>query len=80
MYDGTMHGMMAWFGPIVGVLFSVLLLVLLVLAVVWLYQQVRAGGSGDREDGRDPQEILAARYASGEISEDEYRTMKEELG
>lgn len=80
MYDGTMHGVMTWFGPIVGVLFTLLLLVLLVLAVVWLYQQVSAGGSGDRRGGRDPLKILKARYAEGEISEEEYRRMKEELG
>lgn len=80
MYDGTMHGMMTWFGPIVGVLSTLLLLALLVLAVVWLYQQVSADGSGGRPPDRDPLEILEHRYAKGEIDRDEYRRMKEELG
>lgn len=79
MYDGTMHGVMSWFGPIVGVLFVLLLLVLLVLAVVWLYQQVSADGSREQVPGRDPLEILQARYAKGEIDEGEYRRMKDEL-
>lgn len=81
MYDGMMDGAwMMWFGTIVGVVFTLVLLVLLVLAVVWLYQQVRKGEPGDRAPGRDPVEILQDRYARGEISQEEYRRMKDELG
>lgn len=80
MYEGMMHGAWMWFGAILSVVFALVLLVLLVLAAVWLYRQVREGGSGDRVPGRDPMEILKARYAKGEISEEEYRRMKQEIG
>lgn len=82
MYEGMMHGgWMMWIGGVLSLLFTVVLLALLVLAAVWLYKQVRdAGPGGGGGAGRaDPVEILRRRYAEGEISEDEFRRMKQQL-
>lgn len=81
MYEGMMHGGWMWLGTILSSLFGLVLLALFVLAAVWLYQQVTgpgAGGSGT--GGDDALEILRSRYAKGEISEEEFRRMKRELG
>ena len=79
MYDGMMHGTWMWLGGLLGVLFALALLTLLVLLAVWLYRQVREDGPEGGTPGREPLEILKTRYAKGEISEEEYRRMKEEL-
>lgn len=79
MYDGMMHGAWMWLGAILTMLFAVVLLVLLVLATVWLYRRVRDEGDGRGGGPRDPLEIARLRYARGEISEEEYRRMKQEL-
>lgn len=80
MYDGMMHGAWMWFGTILSVIFALVFLVLLVLATVWLYRQVRDGGPRDSTPRPDPLEILERRYAKGEIDREEYRRMKDELG
>lgn len=51
----------------------------LIALVVWA---ARSFGSGDRQitsRGADPDEVLAQRYARGEIEEDEFRRRRELL-
>lgn len=80
MYDGMMHGAWMWVGAVLSMLFAVVLLVLLVLATVWLYRRVRDEGEDrGRAQRDDPLEIARRRYARGEIGEEEYRRMMEEL-
>lgn len=79
MYDGMIHGGWMWFMIIVSVVLVLLLMVALVLTAVWLYQQVRGAGPGGVGPGGDPLAILKRRYARGEISDEEYRRMKQEL-
>jgi putative membrane protein len=50
--------------------------VIALLAMVWL---LVSGGQG-RQGADDPLEILRARYASGEISEEEFRHARDVLG
>jgi putative membrane protein len=47
-----------------------LILIALVLGVVWLI--ARTGRRPGRHDGSRPSQILAARYARGELSTEEY--------
>ena len=61
-----------WFGMTLGM---VLFWGLVIAAIVWL---VRAPGRGDREPGvlpprATPEQLLAERFARGEIDETEYR-------
>ena len=80
-----MGGAWGWFGGIFTMLFWVLILVAVVLFIRWL---VTAGGSrgqvthgpelrnGPVESAMD---ILKKRYAKGEISKEQYESMKRDL-
>lgn len=67
-----------------GMGLGIVLWIVLIAAVVWIV--VQAFGRGGRADGPKPGSgqhdalvILKARYARGEISLEEYRTMREHI-
>lgn len=66
-----------------GFLFMILLWGLLIAAVVGLVKVIFSGGSGKRTlDSREDDDSLAIlnrRYAGGEISREEYETIKKDL-
>lgn len=68
------YGMMGWGWG--GMLIGILVIVLLVYLVVRFLGE-SAGKTRDDKNGA--LEILRKRYARGEISEEEYRRMKDEL-
>lgn len=84
---GFFGGMGGWgiFGPIVGLLFTVGLIIGFVVLAMWVVRQVssRSAGSGEKmrqsASAQTPLEILKARYARGEITRDEYQDMKADL-
>lgn len=51
---------------------------LIIAGIVWLVRLVTAGGAGAAERSR-ARAILEERFARGEISEEEFRRMREEL-
>lgn len=61
-------------------LWGVVMMMLFVVLLVWL---IRAGAGGSSATPRDPtqgaREILAERYAKGELSTEEYRERVNEL-
>jgi putative membrane protein len=59
-----------------GMLIGLLIIVLLVYLVFRFFSE---GAGRARDDKNGALEILRRRYARGEISEEEYRRMKEEL-
>jgi putative membrane protein len=70
---------MGWFGMIFMLLFWVLVIAGIVFLVRWL---VQGRGGRDRFDagtGSQAMEILKQRYARGEISKDEFESMKKEI-
>jgi putative membrane protein len=71
-YDG--HGMSAW-GWVASTVGTVAVLALLVLGVVLLARSTprASDGSSLAAAPRSPDQILAERFARGEIDEDEYR-------
>lgn len=77
-------GMMGGFGfPALGgialLLFGVLIIIGLVLLVTWLARN--AGQSPTTTPrGELPLEILKVRYAKGEITREQYETMRRDLG
>jgi len=85
---GFFGGMGGWgiFGPIVGLVFTVGLIIGFVLLAIWTVRQLSSrsagaeGRGGQSESARTPLEILKARYARGEITRDEYQDMKADLG
>lgn len=62
------------FGPLLGILLVALFVYLVVLAI----RAVTTGKKTNRDAG-DSLEIIKTKYASGEITEEEYRRMKEVL-
>ncbi|MDI3325827.1 SHOCT domain-containing protein [Pontibacterium granulatum] len=59
------------FGHGMGMLFWLVILVL----VIWFLVRL-ISGKGNNEEKASPQDILAERYARGEIDEDEYKKRK----
>lgn len=87
-YGGCCGG---WFGGAwglgwVGFLLNVLIILGLVALVVWGVRRIASLASrGDTSglsfpDQRSPREILAARYARGEIDRDQYKNILSDLG
>lgn len=84
---GFFGGMGGWgiFGPIVGLLFTLGLIIGFVILAVWAVRQLssRSTGIDSKEEAsgsaHKPLEILKARYARGEITRDEFQEMKAEL-
>ncbi len=81
------HG---WFGNLggfgwAGLLLNVLLLFGLFLLVVWIVRKVMTNTLSDpnshphSDRQSEPKEILAVRYARGEIDRDEYKNMLADL-
>ena len=72
---------MGWFGLIFTVLFWVLVVWGIIALIRWILQ-AKIGQSGadasNRESSR-AMEILKERYAKGEISRDEFESMKKDL-
>lgn len=61
-------GWMGWWWVFMPIVF-----ITLVAAIIWAVVALTRGRPDDREPRRDPQHILAERFARGEIDEAEYR-------
>ena len=68
---------MGFLGWIFMLVFWGLIIVGLVLAVRWLWDQSRSGAGTGITDA--PLDILKRRYARGEITREEYERMKHDL-
>ena len=83
MMDGYGYGMMDGFG-IYGIIFAVIKLLFWLVVIILIYKAVKKmnikdfyKGSIDVKD--NSLQILKERYAKGEISEEEYKRMKDIL-
>jgi len=80
-FSGTTgYGMMGGGGywGLTGIIFMVLFWAALILAVIWLYKQVRGEAAGMK--GETALDVLKKRYAAGEITKDQFNEMKKEIG
>jgi putative membrane protein len=68
----------SWWGWLLMMLSMVAFWGLIVWGIVALFRG--SGWTRPRPDRRDPEQILAERFAAGEIDEDEYRRRLEVLG
>jgi putative membrane protein len=83
MMDGTGFG----FGyGLVGLLFSIVIIIGVVLLVVWAVRQFSANGQNSsiprQSDGTAqplPREIVEKRYAHGELTREQYQEMLSDL-
>lgn len=87
-WDGMWNGMMGGWGGVVMLLwvtFSVVLLVLVVLGVVWLARNLGSGAgqapprARSLDEPTSAREVLDLRYARGEIGRDEYFQARRDL-
>jgi putative membrane protein len=80
---GAWHsgGMMGWGGGFGGPIIWVLVAVGVVALIIWLVHTVRRPGSSSGPSGprRGNMDILKERYAKGEITKEEFQSMKKDL-
>ena len=70
---------MGWFGMIFMIIFWGLIIVGLVLLIRWLIQNTSGKGQTSVRTGSNAMDILKERYARGEISRDEFESMKKDI-
>jgi putative membrane protein len=78
-YSGMGYGMMGGGWSIFGWLFMILFWAAIILAIIWLYKQIRGPTVEPTATGESPVDILKKRYASGEITKEQFEKMKKEL-
>ncbi len=68
-------------GWMMMIFWIVILAAVVTLVAVWLVRRSGTGpdSGGAGTHGRDPEDILRERYARGEIDEEAYRRMRDEL-
>jgi putative membrane protein len=71
---GFAGGWLGWLGPILMIVFWVLVIVGLVFLIRWLF--LRSAPPNQRNSALD---ILKVRYARGELSRKEFEQMKQDL-
>lgn len=77
-YGSWNDGGMGWFGMIFMLVFWVLVIVGLVFLIKWLIQTTSSAKTVGHT-GSKAIDILKERYARGEISKEEFETMKKDL-
>ncbi len=73
-FAGGWLGWMGWLGPVLMIVFWVLVIVGLVFLIRWLF--LRSAPPKQQDSALD---ILKLRYARGEISQEEFEQMKQQL-
>lgn len=53
--------------------------ILIIVGILFVFQSMTKGKSADSVDKETPMEILKARYARGEIDEEEFERRRKEL-
>lgn len=72
------NGPLGWLGLGIGMIVHLAFVVLIILATVWMFKAVFPGKSSS-SSSPNSLEFLKQRYAKGEIDDDEYRRLKQEL-
>ena len=75
--DGSMMSGGMGFWSLFGMIFWIVLIAGIILLAIWVIQ--RAAGGGTSKTGESALEILKKRYASGEISKEEFEEKKRDI-
>lgn len=79
MMDGMMQGGMMLLWGILSLALFIGLIVLVVLTILWLLRRLRTTDAGPANHPQSPLEILQRRLAQGEITSDQFETLKRQL-
>jgi putative membrane protein len=70
-------GLMAWFGPLMMLVFLAAVIVAIVFVIRWIAHSIK--GTPESKGGESALEILKKRYARGEINKEEFEEKKKDL-
>jgi putative membrane protein len=83
MMGNYWFGGMGWFGMIIGLVFTIAVIVGVVLLIVWAVRRT-SGNSAQSglqtTSSQSARDIAQARYAKGEINREEYQQILSDLG
>lgn len=71
--------MMNYDGHFFGGGFMWIFWIFIIAGILFIFQNMAKGNSGDSSDKETPMDILNKRYARGEIVEEEYNRRRKEL-
>ncbi|MGM0365011.1 MAG: SHOCT domain-containing protein [Actinomycetota bacterium] len=74
----TMMGGLGWIGIILGFIFFILIIIGIVLLIVWLIKRTTYPGTEPKTKNK-ALEVIKERYARGEISKEQYESIKKDL-
>ena len=82
MHNGLIGGMGGFglIGALVGLLFLGGIVLAVAALAVWLIRRSASGQSGVKDGSRIARELLEERYARGELTREEFLSMREDLG
>ena len=78
MMGGFFGGAMGWIGMILGFIFFILIIIGVIFLIVWIVKRATHSGIEDKT-GSKALEVLKERYAKGEITKEQYESMKKDL-
>ena len=78
MMGGFFGGGISWTVIILGFIFFILIIIGIILLIVWLIKRVIHSGT-EGKTGNNALDILKERYAKGEITKDQYESIKKDL-
>ena len=79
------YGALGILGPILNLVISAVFIIGITVLLIWAVRRLTSGNNSglgqtsQLESLQNPQEILKVRYASGEITQQEYKDMKKDL-
>ena len=78
MMGGLFSGGLGWVGIILSFTFIILIIIGIILLIVWLVKRVSHSGDEEKK-GTKALDILKERYAKGEITKDQFDSIKKDL-
>ena len=78
MMGNFFGGGIGWIGIILSFIFFILIIIGIILLIVWLVKRTTHPGIEDKT-GSKALEVLKERYAKGEITKEQYESIKKDL-
>ena len=78
MMGGFFGGGMGWISMIIGFIFFILIIIGIILLIVWIIKRTTHSGI-ELKTNNKALEVLKERYAKGEISKEQYESIKKDL-